>query len=146
MMLRLEFLPLLFILALALTPASSPGISSQTSQLSIAFQSESHQAVGGGCYNAQINVLTQWAPSDNSTYIVNFSNFYLYYTGTNLRISNATNYQQPNNRVTFLVLFPQQPVNVTLSFTRLCVQAGLANLQVFLFYFDGAITVKNRII
>ena len=143
MMLRLTLLSLLLLLGLAVSPASSPSI---TSQLSITFQSESHQAIGGGCYNAQINVLTQWTPSDNSTYIVNFSNFYLYYTGTNLRISNATNYQQPNNRITFLVLFPQQPINVTLSFTRLCVQAGLTNLQVFLFYFDGTITVKNRII
>ena len=142
-MLRLTLLSLLLLLGLAVSPASSPSI---TSQLFITFQSESHQAIGGGCYNAQINVLTQWIPSDNSTYIVNFSNFYLYYTGTNLRISNATNYQQPNNRITFLVLFPQQPINVTLSFSRLCIQAGLTNLQVFLFYFDGTITVKNRII
>lgn len=131
---------LIFLVHGATSPVQSPA----TNQFSITFISESHQAVGGNCYNAQIHVRLSWI--GNGTFTVGISNFYLYSTGTNLVLSNSTNYGQPNNQISFIVLFPSVNVTLILSFTAFCIPAGLTGLQVWLFYFDGANTLKTRIV
>lgn len=124
--------------------ATSPIQSPSTNQFSITFVSENHQSAGPNCYNAQVKVLLAW--TGNGTFNVGINNFYLYSTGTNLVLSNSTNYGQPNNLVQFIVLFPSVNVTVNLSFTSFCIPAGLTGLQVWLFYFDGANTLKTRIV
>lgn len=124
--------------------ATSPTQSPPTNQFSITFISQTHQSIGGNCYNAQVHLLLNW--NGNGTFNVGINNFYLYSTGTNLVLSNSTNYGQPNNQIQFLVLFPNVNVTLILSFTNFCIPTGLTGLQVWLFYFDGANTLKTRIV
>jgi len=137
--------PLLLIIFLTpMTHEAASPVTVSASNLSLTFQSESHQLASPNCYNAQIHVLAVWNGTGTST--VSLPSFYLYATGTNLVLSNSTNYQQPNNQLGFFVLFPNVPVGLVLSFTKFCIPAGLSNLQVWLFYFDGTITLKVQIV
>lgn len=142
---RTKYLSLIiFLLPIFLVHAATSPIQNQTNGFTMTFQSQTHQAIGGNCYNAQIHLLLLW--TGNGTFTVGTDNFYLYSTGTGLVLSNSTNYGQPNNLVQFLVLFPNVNVTLILSFTNFCIPAGLTNLQVWLFYFDGSNTLKARVV
>jgi hypothetical protein len=122
------------------TSTSTPG-------LMMTFVSEMHQANGPNCYNAQVVIQLNYNVTDlTGPYTIQIPNFYLYATGSNLQLSNSTNYQSPNNRIAFLLLFPNVPVALTLSFIKFCIPAGLMALQVWLFYWDGINTLKARIV
>jgi hypothetical protein len=131
------------LLGLALVPKT---FEASTNPATLTFQSETHQRIGtSNCYNAQVTILLTDNDS-NSTFLVQVDRFYLYSTGSNLHLSNSTNYAQPNNKLQLLVLFPLVPVSLTLSFTNFCLPVGLTSPQVWLFYFDGVNTLKVQIV
>jgi hypothetical protein len=135
---------LLPVLLVVLVHGAGVAPANQTVGFNISFVSQTHQTIGNNCYNAQIRILLSW--NSTGTYSVGLNNFYLYATGTNLLLSNSTNYAQPNNILQFLVLFPNVPATLILSFTGFCIPAALSGLQVWLFYFDGSNTLSTRII
>jgi hypothetical protein len=120
-----------------------PQQTTTTTSLNLSFVSQTHQALGAGCYNAQVTIIL----SMNSTGPVSVAlgNFWLYANGNNLVITNSTYYAHPANNLRTLVLFPQVPINLVLYFQNFCLPQGITNPQVFLFYFDGTNTLKAQV-
>src|SRR2546426_6691217 len=97
-------LPLIGLLLFLVPTTGSVQQPIQGNTLSLTFAKQTHQALGGGCYNAQIYVTI--TSTFNGTMTIPMSQFFLYSTGNNLTVTNSTNYKNPSNSFGTLFLFP----------------------------------------
>jgi len=136
----------LMVAAIVLAPvSSSPAFAPPASKavFSIQFVSQTHQSLGGGCYNAQVTLALAWNGTGTKTILI--QNFWAYEVASaGLTISNSTYYAHPINPFKTLTVFPNANIGLILYFANFCIVPATGP-QVWLFYYDGQITVNAQI-
>ena len=92
--------------------------------------------LGNGCFFPIIVKINITLTQSSATYEIQLSFFWLVITTKNNIVANQTNvsYQNPNNLIQNVILFPNVPITLILSFSKTCISA-INNVQ--LIYLDG---------
>lgn len=110
--------------------------------ITVAFLGQAHQTISAGCYDVQVNL--NITSTLTRTFTIAMDHFFIFESGTSLTIQNQPYWTQANNTLLTVILFPNNPIILTITFHNFC-PINVSNLAVNLFYENNVITYEVRI-
>src|SRR5713101_3631077 len=99
--------------------------------LTVTLINQAYQSLGNNCYAAQITLNITSTLTTVRT--ITIRNIYLYALWNGITLSNSTNYVNPTNTISQLIIFPATTEDIQLDFNNFCLPLGISGLKVFLY-------------